>query len=82
MYGVNWRRLIPSDFEYDFERDELAAHGVTFEEAVEWPAFFRDFEHICSSRKAADGEPTSQISSDSFDDVRTPWSPNLEQSSL
>ena len=32
----------PADFEYDFERDELAAHRVTFEEAVE--CFFSDFE--------------------------------------
>ncbi len=33
---------MPSDFEYDFERDELAAHHVTFEEAVE--CFFSDYE--------------------------------------
>jgi uncharacterized DUF497 family protein len=39
---VNWRRFMPSDFEYDFERDELAAHQVTFEEAVE--CFFSDYE--------------------------------------
>ena len=39
---VNWRSFIPSDFEYDFERDKLAAHHVTFEEAVE--CFFSDFE--------------------------------------
>lgn len=39
---VNWHRFIPSDFEYDFERDKLAAHGVTFNEAVE--CFFSDFE--------------------------------------
>ena len=38
---VNWRRFTPSDFEYDFDRDKLAAHGVTFEEAVE--CFFSDF---------------------------------------
>ena len=30
---VNWNRFIPSDFEYDFERDKLAAHGVEFNEA-------------------------------------------------
>ncbi len=40
--GLRWRRFVPSDFEYDFERDELAAHHVTFEEAVE--CFFSDFE--------------------------------------
>ena len=38
---VNWHRFAPSDFEYDFDRDELARHGVTFEEAVE--CFFSDF---------------------------------------
>jgi uncharacterized DUF497 family protein len=39
---VDWSRFSPQDFEYDFERDELAAHRVTFEEAVE--CFFSDFE--------------------------------------
>jgi uncharacterized DUF497 family protein len=39
---MNWRRFTPKDFEYDFERDELASHRVTFEEAVE--SFFSDFE--------------------------------------
>ncbi|MGA9996100.1 MAG: hypothetical protein WBP93_11840 [Pyrinomonadaceae bacterium] len=39
---VNWRRFTPTDFEYDFQRDELAAHHITFEEAVE--CFFSDFE--------------------------------------
>ena len=39
---MNWRRFTPRDFEYDFERDELAAHRITFEEAVE--SFFSDFE--------------------------------------
>lgn len=39
---VNWQRFEPVDFEYDFERNELAAHRVTFEEAVE--CFFVDFE--------------------------------------
>ena len=38
---VDWHRFTPSDFEYDFERDELAQHGVTFDEAVE--CFFADF---------------------------------------
>jgi uncharacterized DUF497 family protein len=38
---VDWHRFIPSDFEYDFDRDKLVAHGVTFEEAVE--CFFSDF---------------------------------------
>ncbi|HVT05456.1 MAG TPA: hypothetical protein VHL58_19015, partial [Thermoanaerobaculia bacterium] len=36
-----WDDFEPTDFEYDFERDKLAAHGVTFEEAVE--TFFSDF---------------------------------------
>ena len=39
---VDWHRFIPSDFEYDFERDELAQHRVTFDEAVE--CFFSDFQ--------------------------------------
>lgn len=39
---VNWHCWTPTDFEYDFQRDELAAHHVTFEEAVE--CFFSDFE--------------------------------------
>ncbi|HKS29618.1 MAG TPA: hypothetical protein VJS44_17450 [Pyrinomonadaceae bacterium] len=39
---VNWRQFTPSDFEYDFQRDKLSAHHVTFEEAVE--CFFSDFE--------------------------------------
>lgn len=39
---VNWRHFIPSDFEYDFVRDELAAHRITFEEAVE--CFFSEYE--------------------------------------
>ena len=38
---VDWHRFTPSDFEYDFGRDKLAPHGVTFEEAVE--CFFSDF---------------------------------------
>ncbi|MDX6270864.1 MAG: hypothetical protein QOD28_2087 [Acidobacteriota bacterium] len=39
---VNWHHFTPSDFEYDFERDKLAAHHITFEEAVD--CFFSDFE--------------------------------------
>ena len=38
---VNWHRFTPSDFEYDFERNELGRHSITFEEAVE--CFFSDF---------------------------------------
>lgn len=38
---VNWSRFQPSDFEYDFDSDKLAAHAVSFEEAVE--CFFSDF---------------------------------------
>lgn len=32
---VNWHRFTPSNFGYDFEGDKLAAHRVTFDEAVE-----------------------------------------------
>ena len=39
---VDWRRFVPTDFEYDFKKDKLAAHGVTFEEAVD--CFLSDFE--------------------------------------
>jgi uncharacterized DUF497 family protein len=39
---VNWHRFAPNDFEYDFERDELASHHIRFEEAVE--CFFSDFQ--------------------------------------
>ncbi|HXH37435.1 MAG TPA: hypothetical protein VNN08_02305 [Thermoanaerobaculia bacterium] len=38
---VRWESFEPADFEYDFENDKLAAHGVMFEEAVE--TFFSDF---------------------------------------
>lgn len=30
-----WRRFRPASFEYDFERDELAGHRISFEEAVQ-----------------------------------------------
>jgi uncharacterized DUF497 family protein len=39
---VKWNSFTPSDFEYDFENDKLAAHQVTFDEAVE--CFFSDFQ--------------------------------------
>lgn len=39
---VNWYRFVPTDFEYDFANDELAAHRITFDEAVE--CFFSGFE--------------------------------------
>ena len=39
---MNWHTFVPTDFEYDFKRDELARHSVTFEEVVE--CFFSDFE--------------------------------------
>lgn len=38
---VDWNRFCPKDFEYDFEKDKLNAHRVSFEEAVE--CFFSDF---------------------------------------
>lgn len=38
---VNRHRFEPQDFEYDFEADKLAAHGITFMEAVE--CFFGDY---------------------------------------
>jgi uncharacterized DUF497 family protein len=39
---VYWDRFEPSNFEYDFEKDKLSAHRVTFQEAVE--CFFSDYE--------------------------------------
>lgn len=39
---MDWSRFIPSDFEYDWEKDKLAGHGISLEEAVE--AFFNDYE--------------------------------------
>ena len=38
---VNWHRFTPSDFEYDFEKDKLAAHRVSIDEAIE--CFFSDY---------------------------------------
>jgi uncharacterized DUF497 family protein len=38
---VDWNRFTPADFEYDFDRDKLSVHRVTFEESVE--CFFSDF---------------------------------------
>lgn len=38
----DWSRFTPTNFEYDFEADKLAAHRITFEEAVE--CFFSKFE--------------------------------------
>ncbi len=38
---VNWNRFTPSDFEYDFDKDKLSVHRITFDEAVE--CFFSDF---------------------------------------
>ena len=48
---VKWHSFTPSDFEYDFENDKLAAHRVTFYEAVE--CFFSDFE-VRRNRKYKD----------------------------
>ena len=39
---TDWHRFTPRDFEYDFERDKLFEHRITFDEAVE--CFFEDFE--------------------------------------
>ena len=42
MAVVKWSSFTPSDFEYDFEHDKLAAHHVAFDEAVE--CFFSDYQ--------------------------------------
>jgi hypothetical protein len=38
----NWRRFRATAFEYDFDRDELASHRVTIDEAEE--CFFAPFQ--------------------------------------
>ncbi len=39
---MKWDEFIPSEFEYDWEKDKLREHNTTFEEAVE--TFFNDYE--------------------------------------
>ncbi|NEP46600.1 MAG: hypothetical protein F6K35_48385 [Okeania sp. SIO2H7] len=39
---VDWNNFIPYEFEYDFDRDKLAAHRVTYNEAVQ--CFFSDYQ--------------------------------------
>lgn len=39
---MDWSKFEPTDFEYDFENDELFAHRITFKEAVEY--FYNEFE--------------------------------------
>lgn len=39
---MDWSTFEPTDFEYDFERDELFAHRINFREAVE--CFYDDFD--------------------------------------
>jgi len=39
---MKWDEFIPSEFEYDWDKDKLREHNVDFEEAVE--TFFNDYE--------------------------------------
>ncbi len=39
---MKWDDFVPSEFEYDWEKDKLKEHGVTFEEAVE--TLFNDYQ--------------------------------------
>lgn len=39
---MDWSKFEPTDFEYDFEADELFAHRISIKEAVE--CFYNDFE--------------------------------------
>ena len=39
---MKWDEFIQSEFEYDWEKDKLREHNVTFEEAVE--TFINDYE--------------------------------------
>ncbi len=45
---VDWSRFIPSDIEYDFDRDKLAAHGVQYVDVVE--CFVGDFSVLRNKR--------------------------------
>jgi len=38
---MKWAEFIPSEFEYDWGKDKLREHNVTFDEAVE--TFFNDY---------------------------------------
>ena len=39
---MKWDEFIPSKFEYDWEKDKLSDHNITFNEAVE--TFFNDYQ--------------------------------------
>lgn len=39
---MDWSKFEPTDFEYDFDNDELFAHRISIKEAVE--CFYNDFE--------------------------------------
>ncbi len=39
---MDWSRFEPTDFEYDYEADELFHHRITLKEAIE--CFYNDFE--------------------------------------
>jgi hypothetical protein len=46
---VNWTRFDPAEFDFEFNEDKLAAHGITSDEAAEmlWNGFhpLRDKDH-------------------------------------
>ena len=39
---MDWSKFEPTDFEYNFEKDKLSFHHITFKEAVE--CFYSEFE--------------------------------------
>ena len=39
---MDWSKFQPTDFEYDFERDELFSHRLTLDDAIE--CFYNDFQ--------------------------------------
>lgn len=45
---VNWSKFIPSEFEYDEEKDKLFEHGVSLEEALQ--CFYNDFVVLRNKR--------------------------------
>ena len=57
---MDWSKFEPTDFEYDFENDELFAHRITFKEAVE--CFYNDFQ----VRRNKSSEDRYQLSGETF----------------
>ena len=48
---MDWSKFEPTDFEYDFVRDELHAHKITLKEATE--CFYNEFD-VRKNKKSKD----------------------------